>query len=42
MRDISAIEAGTVRVEWHEFALADVLQAINRTLTPQTRSKSLD
>lgn len=40
--DISAIEAGKVRVEWHEFALADVLQAINLILTPQTRSKSLD
>jgi two-component system sensor histidine kinase RpfC len=40
--DISAIEAGKVRVEWHEFALADVLQAINLILTPQTRSKSLE
>ncbi len=36
------IEAGKVRVESHEFALADVLQAINLILTPQTRSKSLD
>ncbi len=31
--DISAIEAGKVRVESHEFALADVLQAINLILT---------
>lgn len=40
--DISAIEAGKVRVERHEFALADVLQAINLILTPQARSKALD
>ncbi|MEG2805471.1 response regulator [Stenotrophomonas sp.] len=40
--DISAIEAGKVRVERHEFALADVLQAINLILTPQARTKALD
>ncbi|MCC7633403.1 response regulator [Stenotrophomonas rhizophila] len=40
--DISAIEAGKVRVERHEFALADVLQAINLILTPQARSKALE
>ena len=40
--DISVIEAGKVRVEKHEFALADVLQAINLILTPQARPKGLD
>ncbi|WMJ71522.1 response regulator [Stenotrophomonas sp. 24(2023)] len=40
--DISAIEAGKVRVERHEFALADVLQAINLILMPQARPKTLD
>ncbi|WP_369968878.1 response regulator [Stenotrophomonas rhizophila] len=40
--DISAIEAGKVRVERHEFALADVLQAINLILTPQARTKALE
>ncbi|WP_313342835.1 response regulator [Stenotrophomonas sp.] len=40
--DISAIEAGKVRVEQHEFALADVLQAVDLILTPQARSKRLD
>ncbi|HYQ23402.1 response regulator [Stenotrophomonas sp.] len=40
--DISAIEAGKVRVERNEFELANVLQAINLILAPQTRSKSLE
>lgn len=39
--DISAIEAGKVRVERQAFALADLLQAMDLILAPQARNKGL-
>mgnify|MGYP000860354533 CR=1 FL=1 len=40
--DISAIEAGKLRVVAEDFALADVMQAIGLILLPQARAKRLD
>lgn len=39
--DISAIEAGKVRVEHHEFALRETLDNIGLILQPQARAKGL-
>ncbi|MEN5264093.1 ATP-binding protein [Stenotrophomonas sp. TWI587] len=40
--DISAIEAGKLRVNAEDFALADVIQAIGLILLPQAKGKRLD
>lgn len=40
--DISAIEAGKLRVTAEDFALADVIQAIGLILLPQAKAKRLD
>lgn len=40
--DISAIEAGKLRVVAEDFATADVIQAIGLILLPQARAKHLD
>lgn len=40
--DISAIEAGKLRVVQEDFALADVVQAIGLILLPQAKAKRLD
>ena len=40
--DISAIEAGKLRVGAEDFALADVVQAIGLILLPQAKAKRLD
>ncbi len=40
--DISAIEAGKVRIDKEDFSLREVLDAIGLILLPQARGKSLD
>ncbi len=40
--DISAIEAGKLRVNAEDFALADSIQAVGLILMPQAKSKRLD
>jgi len=40
--DISAIEAGKLKVSAEEFAVADVIQAIGLILLPQAKAKRLD
>src|SRR5690606_30989994 len=40
--DISAIEAGKLRVSTEDFALAEVMQAISLILLPQAKAKRLD
>ncbi|MBO8042944.1 hypothetical protein J6396_35375, partial [Pseudomonas aeruginosa] len=40
--DISAIEAGKLRVVAEDFAVTDVIQAIGLILMPQARAKGLD
>ncbi|WP_022971563.1 ATP-binding protein, partial [Xanthomonas maliensis] len=40
--DISAIEAGKIRIDHHDFSLQDLLASVNLILQPQASSRALD